>query len=124
MTDRSGPTLPISASTGLSQDVDESRNDWSGDCVRLPGSPHWYPRAVLGSQSAENHILGGYLLQRLADHRNAEPRRYKGERASGAVRLLDYSRLETHAPANFQEPIAVIRVHTIQPDKGLLFQER
>ena len=85
---------------------------------------HRHPRSILGSQIAENHILGGDLLQRLADHCHPKPSRYKGERASGTVRLLDYSRLESRAPANFQEPIAVIGVHTIEADKGLLFQER
>src|ERR1700736_6276664 len=112
MTVRRGPILPVSASTGLSQDVDESSNDRSGYCVRLPSSSHGYPSSVLGRQIAENHIPSGYFLQRLADHRHAKPRRYKGKRASGSVRFLDDSRLETHATATFQEPIAVIRVHT------------
>src|ERR1700730_1272992 len=113
MTVRRGPILPVSASTGLSQDVDESTNDRSGYCVRLPSSSHGDPRAVLGRQIAENHVLGWYLLQRLADHCNANPRRYKGERARGSVRFLDDSRLESCASTNFQEPITVIRIHTI-----------
>jgi hypothetical protein len=78
----------------LSQHVDELRNDGSGYSVRLPGGAHRHPGALLGSQIAENHIPGGDLLQRLADHRYAEPRRDKGERAGGAVRLLDDSLIE------------------------------
>jgi hypothetical protein len=89
------------------------RNDGSGYSVRLPGSPHRHPRAVLGSQIAENQVLGWYLPQRLADHGHTKPSRYEGERACGAVRLLDDVGPEAHAPASFQEPIAVIRVHTI-----------
>jgi hypothetical protein len=63
-----GLTLPVSAGTGLSQHVDELRNHGSGYAVRLPGGPHRHPRALLGSQIAENHILGGDFLQRLAHH--------------------------------------------------------
>ena len=125
LNDRSlGTILPIAAGTDLNQDVDKSRDDWSGDCIRLPDSAQRHPRAVLGRQIAENHILGRYLLQRLADHCHSKTRRYEGERACGAVRLLDDSRLETNAPANFQEPIAVVWVHTIEPDKRFPFQER
>src|ERR1700676_2542367 len=113
MTVRRGPILPVSASTGLSQDVDESSNDRSGYCVRLPSSSHGDPRAILGRQIAENNVLRGYLLQRLADHCNAQPRRYKSERARGSVRFVDDLRLESYAPTNFQEPITVIRVHAI-----------
>jgi hypothetical protein len=108
-----GARSPVSAGTSLSQHVDELRNHWSGYRLRLPGGAHRYPRSVLGRQIAENHILGGYLLQRLADHRHPKPRCYKGERARGAVRFLDDLRLETRATASFQKPIAVIRVHTI-----------
>ena len=50
--------------------------------------------------------------------------RYKGECAWGSVRLLDNSRLETKASANLQEPVAVIRIHAIQPDKRFFFQKR
>ena len=76
---------------------------------RLPQVPTRFHR----EQVAEYHILGGYSLQRLANDRDSEPRGDKGEHASGAVRFLDNSWLEIRAPANFQEPIAVIRVHTI-----------
>ena len=69
--------------------------------------------ALAKSSPAENHIPGGYLLQQLADQRHPKPRRDKGERARGAVRFLDDSRLETRAPASFQKPIAVIRLQTI-----------
>src|ERR1700726_5111357 len=98
MTVRRGPILPVSASTGLSQDVDESSNDRSGYGVRLPSSSHGDPRAVLGRQIAENHVLRGYLLQRLADPCDAKPRRYKGERARGYVRFLDSSWLYKITP--------------------------
>src|SRR5258705_6139944 len=86
-TDRRDPTLSISAGTGLGQHVDELRNDGSRYAVRLPGGAHRYPRALLGSQIAENHILGGGFLQRLRHHRLAETRRYKRQRASRAVPL-------------------------------------
>jgi hypothetical protein len=46
---------------------------------------------LFGSQIAENYILGGDLLQRLADHCHAKPSRYKGERTGGTVRFLDDS---------------------------------
>ena len=85
---------PVSAGTGLSQHVDEFRSNRSGYRLRLPGGAHRHPRSVLGRQIAENHILSGYLLQRLADHRHPKPRRYKSERASGAVCFLDDSRLK------------------------------
>ena len=78
---------PVSAGTGLSQHVDELRNHWSGYRLRLPGSAHRHPRSVLGRQIAENDVLGGYLLPRLAYHRHSKARRHKGERARGA-RLL------------------------------------
>ncbi len=50
----------------------------------------------------EKHVLGGYLLQRLTDHRHPKSCRYKGERASGAVRFLDDPRLETHPAASIR----------------------
>jgi hypothetical protein len=86
-----GAMCPVSAGTGLSQHVDELRNHWSGYPLRLPGGSDRHPRSVLGRQIAKNHILGGYLLQRLADHRHPIPRRDKGERARGAVRFLGES---------------------------------
>ena len=64
----------------------------------------------------EKHVLGGYLLQRLTDHRHPKPCRYKRERASGAVRFLDDPRLETHPAAYFQEPIAVVTMPFISGD--------
>ena len=94
-----GVICPVSAGTGLSQHVDELRNHWSGYRLWLPGGADRHPRSVLGRQIAENHILGGYLLQRLADHRHPIPRRDKGERARSAVRFLGDSRLETRATA-------------------------
>jgi MalK OB fold domain len=47
-----------------------------------------------------------------------------GEQVTVQLDLEKVSLFETHASANFQEPIAVIRVHTIQADKRFLFQER
>src|ERR1700736_2781048 len=99
---------PVSVGTALSQYVDELRSNRCGNGIRLPGGSHRHPGPVLWRKIAENHVPGGYLLQRLADDRHAKPRRNKGERAGGAVRLLDNSRLKTHAPANFREPITII----------------
>jgi hypothetical protein len=66
-----------------------------------------------GAKNAENHILRWYLLQRLTDHRHTKSRRYKSQRASGAVRFLDNSRLETHH--------LIIGVTIALPDRTLAF---
>ena len=93
-----GRDSPVSVATGMRQHVDELRSHRSVYCLRFPGSTHRHPRSVFGNQIAENHIPGGYLLHRLADHRYAKSRRDKGEGASGAIRLLGNSRFESHAP--------------------------
>jgi hypothetical protein len=64
--------------------------------------------AAFFEQVPEKHIPGGDLLERLADHDHPKTRRDKRERASGPVRFLNDSRLETHAQASFQKPIAII----------------
>jgi hypothetical protein len=49
------------------------RSNRSGYCVRLPGGTDRHPRSVFERKIAENHVLGGYLLQRLTDHRHPKP---------------------------------------------------
>jgi CheB methylesterase len=84
--DRSGWTNPIATRSGYTFNVGIMKLLPAVKLLsiyQLPGGAHRHPRSVLGRQIAEDHILGGYLLQRLADHRHPKPRRDKGERASG-----------------------------------------
>jgi hypothetical protein len=65
-----GAIPPVSAGAGLSQHVDELRNHWSGYRLRLSGGAHALSTAV---RLLKTTFLGGYLLQRLADHRHSKP---------------------------------------------------
>ena len=95
--------------------------DWT---LVFTGDSHWTGLTFYGSRLDVKEVFLRPLAkrcwgaiapfsQRLADQSHPKPRRDKGERASGSVRFLDDSRLETRTPASFQKPIAVIRLHTI-----------
>src|ERR1700757_3254545 len=57
-------TPPVSAGTGLSQHVDELRNDRSGYSIRLPGGTHRHPRAGSGANFDRCMLLSGEGLCR------------------------------------------------------------
>jgi hypothetical protein len=95
--DLRGTALPVFHRTGLSQHVDELRSGCSCYSIRLPGGSDRHPRAVLGSQIPENHILAGILRSGSLTAATPNPAATNASALGVPFRFLDDVRFETVA---------------------------